>query len=217
MDRKPFGAAAGKVDDDDEDQAVVVEVNIHFDDPSIEQRVEEDKEEGIAKRPRFGSNEERSMVSNVYSEDVIYAPDNIIFNFQLGVCLGYMLSLKNYTSMGKSSVRIFKSLLLRTDSKLQALRYIKYLVLRKTPLEIITKVFLKINGVYKDATKERQKKSEAGNNSEANEIIRTSTVNVGGPANQILRTMSLAVANGGRNTLPSYVGSSRLSNEISSH
>lgn len=155
------------------------------------------------------------MNSNLYSDEVIYGPDNIIFDFQNGACLSYILSLKNYSSMAKSTVRIFKSLLLRKDSKTQVVRFIKYLILRKTSLDILTKVFLKIHGVYKDATNERKRKIQDGNNSEVIELIKTSSASVGGPANQVMRSMSLALSHSGQNILPSQYGSTRLSHRIS--
>jgi len=168
------------------------------------------------RKPSIDLYRDESINSNVYSEDVMYVSDNIIFDIEHGACLGYMLSLKNYSSMAKSTVRIFKSLLLRNDSKTQSLRFIKYLILRKTPIEIMTKVFLKIHGVYKDATKERQKKNQDNKNTDSLDIIKTTTSSIGGPANQVLRSMSLAVTSSDRNTLPANIGSTRLSNILSS-
>ena len=214
--RHPTGAAAGRVDEDDDEQVVQVEIKLYFDDPLLyeAEKREESKQGGLIKSDTPSRLTIQDISSNVYSDDVIYAPDNIIFDMQHGSCLGYMLSLKNYSSMSKSTVRIFKSLLLRSDSKMQSIRFIKYLILKRTSLEILTKVFLKIHGVYKDATKERQKKAQEGTNIEAIDIIKTSSASIGGPANQVLRSMSLAVSNSGRNTLPSQVGSSKLSNVL---
>lgn len=195
---------------------VEIGIKLHFDDPLNYDivRKEEDKNEVLGKTDVPQRSSLQDISSNVYSDDVVYAPDNIIFDMQHGACLGYMLSLKNYSSMSKSTVRIFKSLLLRSDSKVQSIRFIKYLILKRTSLEILTKVFLKIHGVYKDATKERQKKAQEGTNIEALDIIKTSSASLGGPANQVLRSMSLAVSNSGRNILPSQVGSSKLSNRL---
>jgi hypothetical protein len=216
--RHPSGAARGQVTDEDEDQTVYINFQLLLDDPSLYEKEEESKgdaeqesEEPPQFLPNFNIND---MNSNVYSDEVIYGPDNIIFDFQHGACLGYMLSLKNYSSMAKSTVRIFKSLLLRKESKTQAVRFIKYLVLKKTSLDILTKIFLKIHGVYKDATTERKRKTQDGNNSEIIDLIKTSSASVGGPANQVMRSMSLAMTNSGQNVLPSQYGSTRLSNKI---
>mmetsp|Transcript_21454 Transcript_21454/g.19030 ORF Transcript_21454/g.19030 Transcript_21454/m.19030 type:complete len:540 (+) Transcript_21454:606-2225(+) len=213
---QPTGAAQGNVDEDDEDQVVIVDINILFDDPSLYDKEEESKgsrDSNIFQKFSINNN---NFTSNIYSDDVIYAPDNVIFNLHHGACLGYMLSLKNYSSIAKSTIRIFKSLLLRKKSKTQAIRFIKYLILRKTSLEILTKIFLKINGVYKDATNERTPKPEGSNNDALN-YLKNSTASVGGQANQVLRSMSLAVANSGRKTLPAQYGSTKLSNSISEH
>lgn len=148
---------------------------------------------------------------------MVYGPDNIIFDIQYGISLGYMLSLKNFTAMSKNTARIFKSLLLRSNSKSQALRYLKFILLKRTPLEIMTKIFLKIHGIYKDATKERQaQRNTEVANSDAFDMIRsTQPSDIGMPANQIMRSMSIAMANSGRNILPPQVGSTKLSNVIS--
>ena len=84
--------------------------------------------------------------------------------------------------------------------------------MKKTSLEIVTKIFLKIHSVYKDASKERQQRSTEFSRNDAFDNIRGST-NV--PANQVMRSMSIAMANSGRNILPPQVGSSRLSTAIS--
>lgn len=200
----------------DEEDTVFVHVNIFFEQPETIEKIEEEKIGSLEKKGINRDSSVNSVNSNAYSDDVVYAPDNIIFDMVHGATLGYMISLKNYSSMAKSTVRIFKSLLLRTDSKMQALRFAKYLILKRTPLDIMTKIFLKINGVYKDATKERQKKGDDTGNAEAMDIIKTSSSSIGGPANQVLRSMSIAVTNSNRTTLPSNVGSSRLSNFITS-
>mmetsp|Transcript_3979 Transcript_3979/g.3752 ORF Transcript_3979/g.3752 Transcript_3979/m.3752 type:complete len:448 (-) Transcript_3979:30-1373(-) len=208
----PSGAARGDVSDDDEDQVVEIEINLQLDDPSLDPKEESKGHDNVFSR---FSESENNFDSNIYSDDVIYAPDNIIFNLHHGACLGYMLSLKNYSSIAKSTIRIFKSLLLRSESKTQAVRFIKYLILRRTSLEILTKIFLKINGVYKDATLERQNKGYQDNGTDSVNYIKNSTASVGGQANQVMRSMSLAVLSSGRNSLPSQYGSAKLSSEIS--
>ena len=213
----PPGAAKGTIEEDEEDQVVLVNVKIILDDPEIYEKESIEESKGNAEINVFSrfSESENNLTSNIYSDDVIYAPDNIIFNMHHGASLSYLLSLKNFTSMAKSTVRIFKSLILRAGSKIQALRFIKYLVLRRTSLEILTKIFLKINGVYKDATHERQNKITQENNSEAVNFIKSSSSLVGGQANHVMRALSLAVSSSVRKTLPVQYGSSRLSQTIS--
>ena len=86
--------------DDDEDQEVYIEFEINFDDPEIIlNSVEEQKglPQSINKENKNnGRGSMTSVNSNIYSDDVIYAPDNVIFDMQFEVCLGYMLSLKNF-------------------------------------------------------------------------------------------------------------------------
>ena len=116
--------------------------------------------------------------------------------------------------MGKSPLRAFKSMLLRNNSKQYWLRYIKYLILRKTSLEIMTKIFLKIHEIYKEASQERQMKNNETNSAKAFDIMRTTSKTIGTPANQIMKSMNMAVSTSDRNILPSQVGSDKLNNVL---
>ena len=106
-------------DQEEEDDIVVIDFRVTFDDIETEDDRRPVEEEKYRDPSSFVERDIHltGINSNLYSEDVIYGPDNIIFDIQYGLCLGYMLSLKNFTSMSKSTVRIFKSLLLRHDSK----------------------------------------------------------------------------------------------------
>lgn len=79
----------------------------------------------------------------------------------------------------------------------------------------MTKIFLKIHEIYKEANQERQMKNTDASSSKAFDIIRTTSKTVGGPANQIMKSMTMAVSNSDRNILPSQVGSDKLNNVIS--
>ena len=211
---KPQGWAAGNVDDNDEDQAVNINIEFRYDNEYVEKiKVEEEKE--VPKKDINVQNDsEYGVFSNVYSSDAVYVPDNIILDLEFGVSFGYMLSLKNYASMGKSPLRAFKSMLLRNNSKQYWLRYIKYLILRKTSLEIMTKIFLKIHEIYKEASQERQMKNNETNSAKAFDIMRTTSKTIGTPANQIMKSMNMAVSTSDRNILPSQVGSDKLNNVL---
>lgn len=212
---KPSGCAAGNVDDEEEDQAVNIQISFLFLNEPIEIFRHEETKESLRQSSNIQKPNESPLYSNIYSSDVVYAPDNIIFDLEFETWFGYMLSLKNYVSMGKSPVRAFKSILLRSNSKQYWLRYIKYLILRKTSLETMTKIFLKIHEIYKEASQERQMKNSDANSSKAFDMIRTTSRTIGGPANQIMKSMGMAVSNSERNTLTSQVGSDKLGNVIS--
>lgn len=79
----------------------------------------------------------------------------------------------------------------------------------------MTKIFLKIHEIYKEASQERQMKNSDSNSSKAFDMIRTTSRTIGGPANQIMKSMGMAVSNSERNTLTSQVGSDKLGNVIS--
>ena len=90
---KPQGWAAGNVDDNDEDQAVNINIEFRYDNEYVEKiKVEEEKE--VPKKDINVQNDsEYGVFSNVYSSDAVYVPDNIILDLEFGVSFGYMLSL----------------------------------------------------------------------------------------------------------------------------
>ena len=199
-------------EDSDEDIVVLIKVNFQYEEDK-ESKLEGDKSQ-IYQADDENDDSESCSSSNIYSDDIIYASDNIIFDLKYGAWLGYMLSLKNYSSMSKSQLRVFRSLLLRSKNKIHWLRFIKYLLLRKTSIEVMTKVFLKIHEIYKDASQERLMKNSDGSTINALEMIKSTSKSIGGPANQIMKSVNIALNNSERNIIAAKVGSEKLNDVL---